>query len=84
VSDSVCTLNSTPNHVCCTARVLETVEKVLKQEAWEASRPESPAKAAFVERFGDLPEWVTGPDMISVDLADFFDAISGGLRGYCV
>jgi len=59
--------------------VLETVEKVLQEEAWmtlkNASQEGAAAKAAFIDRFGDLK--VQSQEQISVDLADFFDVVSG-------
>jgi hypothetical protein len=57
--------------------VLETVERVLQEEAWKTLQEEgTAAKAAFLARFGDVR--VQSQEQISVDLADFFDVMSGG------
>eukprot|EP00878_Enallax_costatus_P009442 GHUV01009867.1.p1 GENE.GHUV01009867.1~~GHUV01009867.1.p1 ORF type:complete len:549 (+),score=147.29 GHUV01009867.1:809-2455(+) len=68
------------------ARVLEAVEATLKKEAWKMIQKAHSGvgyKAAFEERFGLVPdlETVKGPDGIRVDLADFFDVISGTSTG---
>lgn len=69
----------------CAARVLETVEKVLKEEA--TKRIDS-ADPEFKRCFGNIPSKGTfnkelDDDYIKVDLADFFHVISGEIHLGC-